>query len=124
MLGDKLGLAVHVAVQIYLMFNQELELEAENNGARIRVAANVATLARFMEWIKVVSRITSRVDMNLPKAKALIWRHACHECLLREMQKRALPRRIVQGNEQRVPACALLSTHLRNGTDLHLLNNI
>jgi hypothetical protein len=32
----------------------------------------VATLARFMEWIKVVSRITSRIDMNLPKAKALI----------------------------------------------------
>jgi hypothetical protein len=35
-LGDKLGLAVDVAMQIYLMFNQELELEAEDNRARIR----------------------------------------------------------------------------------------
>lgn len=61
-----------VAMQIYLMFNQELELEAEDNSARIRVAMDVVTLARFMEWIKVVSRITSRIDMNLPKAKALI----------------------------------------------------
>jgi hypothetical protein len=67
-----LGLAMDVAMQDYLMFNQQLELEAENNGARIRVATDVATLARFMEWIKVVSRITSRIDMNLPKAKALI----------------------------------------------------
>ncbi len=65
MLGDKLSLAVHVAAQIYRMFNQELELKAENNGARIRVARDVATLARFMERIKVVCRIASRVDMNL-----------------------------------------------------------
>jgi len=63
---------MHVAMQIYLMFNQELELESEDNGARIRIATDVATLARFMEWIKVVSRIASRIDMNLPKAKALI----------------------------------------------------
>jgi hypothetical protein len=77
------------------MFNQELELEAENNGARIRVASDVATLARFMERIKVVGRIASRVDMNLPKAKALIRRRACHECLLSEMHNRALPRTIV-----------------------------
>src|SRR5215471_17583223 len=86
-------------MQIYLMFNQQLELEAEDNCAGIRVATDVSTLARFMEWVKVVSRVTSRIDMNLPKAKAFSWRYACHECPLPEILNRALPNHVIQGDE-------------------------
>src|SRR5207253_4412591 len=70
--GDEVVLALQLAAQIYLMLDQELELEAEDDAARIRVAADATALARLMERIEVVSGIARRVDVNLLKAKALV----------------------------------------------------
>ena len=65
---DRIGLVMGITIKVELVLQQLLELETENDGARVRVTLDQAATPRLMKRIEVIGGVARSVDVNLREA--------------------------------------------------------